>query len=497
MKPCSFVLLVKRIKPTFDEFNIRMFALILLTALGAFLVYYFIVKPYRYWTDRGVKQGNPIWLFGDNWDNIIRKESIAGMVTRLYNQFPGCRYSGIYQFLTPTLLVRDLDLIKQITVKDFDHFTDHRPFLPQDTDPLWSKNLVALNGDKWRDMRTILSPSFTSSKMRSIFVIIQECAENFVKHFLDKNEDVVEIEFKDTFTRFTNDVIASTAFGIQVDSLGQPDNLFYFMGKEATDFSGFWRNFKILGFFIVPKLYEVTLFSKKVTKFFKKIVGDTLKLREEKGIVRSDMIQLLVEARKGKQSHDDTDIIDTGFSVAQESDLTKPSSRIKTHKELSDMDITAQAMIFLFGGFDTASGLMCFLAYELATNPDVQDKLRKEVRDTLEECEGKLTYESLLKMKYMDMVVSECLRKWPNAVVTDRICTKPYTIKPVFPEEKPVHLQKGDLILLPMCAIHHDPRYYPNPERFDPERFNDENKGKIKPYTYFPFGLGPRNCIGS
>ncbi|KAJ8965319.1 hypothetical protein NQ314_004213 [Rhamnusium bicolor] len=140
---------------------------------------------------------------------------------------------------------------------------------------------------------------------------------------------------------------------------------------------------------------------------------------------------------------------------------------------------------------------MCFTAYELATNPDVQDKLRAEIHATLEECGDKLTYDGLLKMKYMDMVVSESLRKWPNEAAVDRVCNKPYTINPATPEEKPLYLEKGAVLWLPIFAIHRDPQYYPDPDRFDPERFNDENKGKINPYTYCPFGLGPRNCIGS
>lgn len=92
---------------------------------------------------------------------------------------------------------------------------------------------------------------------------------------------------------------------------------------------------------------------------------------------------------------------------------------------------------------------------------------------------------------------AETLRKWPPAVATDRICSKKYTIKPTQAHEKPIVLEKGDTVWIPIYGIHYDPKYYPDPEKFDPERFNDENKIKINPYTYLPFGLGPRNCIGS
>lgn len=92
---------------------------------------------------------------------------------------------------------------------------------------------------------------------------------------------------------------------------------------------------------------------------------------------------------------------------------------------------------------------------------------------------------------------TEALRKWPSAVAVDRVCTKPYVIQPVTPEEKPLQINKDDVIWIPIYGFHHDPKYYPEPQKFDPERFNDENKHNIQPYTYLPFGMGPRNCIGS
>ena len=168
------------------------------------------------------------------------------------------RYSGFYQFFVPTLVLKDPELIKQITVKDFDHFVDRRNFIPEDSDPLWSKNLVALTGRKWREMRATLSPSFTSSKMKYMFTLMSQNGEQFVKYFLKKNENVVTVEMKDTFTRFTNDVIASTAFGVECDSLGDRTNEFYLMGKDATDFSGFWKNISFLVYMLAPKLGKVS-----------------------------------------------------------------------------------------------------------------------------------------------------------------------------------------------------------------------------------------------
>lgn len=160
----------------------------------------------------------------------------------------------------PSLVIKDPNLLKQITVKDFEHFTDHRQLLPAENDPLWGNNLFALTGQKWRDMRATLSPSFTSNKMKAMFTLISECSENFVKYFKEQNKDIITIEMKDTFTRFTNDVIATSAFGIKVDSLRDKNNQFYVMGKDMTSFSGFWKTVKFLGFLIIPSIYNVKIY---------------------------------------------------------------------------------------------------------------------------------------------------------------------------------------------------------------------------------------------
>ena len=80
---------------------------------------------------------------------------------------------------------------------------------------------------------------------------------------------------------------------------------------------------------------------------------------------------------------------------------------------------------------------------------------------------------------------------------TDRLCVKPYKIEPIDENERAVTVEKGDILWIPIVAIHRDENYYPNPLTFDPERFNDTNRSKIDPYTYMPFGIGPRNCIAS
>lgn len=89
----------------------------------------------------------------------------------------------------------------------------------------------------------------------------------------------------------------------------------------------------------------------------------------------------------------------------------------------------------------------------------------------------------------------ETLRKWPPGVIMDRVCQKTYQLTDETGHV--VTLEKGDVVTIPVVGIHRDAQHYPNPEHFDPERFSDERKNDIRPFTYLPFGAGPRNCIAS
>lgn len=88
-------------------------------------------------------------------------------------------------------------------------------------------------------------------------------------------------------------------------------------------------------------------------------------------------------------------------------------------------------------------------------------------------------------------VFLETLRKYPAAAFLGRKCTKDYKV-----EGTEVALEKGCKVFIPVMGLHHDPEYFPEPDRFDPERFSEEHKRTIKQFTYLPFGEGPRNCIG-
>lgn len=155
-------------------------------------------------------------------------------------------------------------------------------------------------------------------------------------------------------------------------------------------------------------------------------------------------------------------------------------------------EMASESFIFYTGGFETSSSALSFCLYELALNQHIQDKLRLEIQDGLEETDGKITYDLLFRYEYLDLVVKETLRKYPVIPAMLRKCTKDYKIP-----DSELLITKGTNILLPFYSIHHDSDYYPDPEKFDPERFCDENVRERHSCTFLAFGEGPRGCIGA
>nr|UZE89903.1 cytochrome P450 CYP9GK5 [Chrysoperla zastrowi sillemi]UZE89906.1 cytochrome P450 CYP9GK5 [Chrysoperla zastrowi sillemi] len=456
------------------------------------IIYFYFIRPLNYWKNLDVPfipgypiVGNFIWT-------SLKKQSFTDELNSLYNAFPNEKCVGMFSFGTaPALLIRDPELLKQITIKDFNYFTDHtKSFFKDGFDTLIDRNLFTLSGNEWRDMRATLSPAFTGSKMRGLFNMMNDCSEQFVSYYSNKVKNAkdshLEVELKKSFTRFTNDIIASAVFGVKCDSLNNEQNEFYLMGCKAAYFAT-WRI--LLSNFcpwILKFLNLGGVIPEECCKYFKNLVYETKAVRERENIIRPDILHLLIQAQKGALKDDSVEE-NKGFVGTE-------SKTVGNIKKLDDDDIAAQAFLFFLGGFETTSILMCFTIFELALNPDIQERLLNEIQNTLSESNGEFSYDVVHKMKYLDMIVTETLRKWPPAPITDRVTTKNYKIQV---GKKLITLEPGFPITVPIIGFHRDPQYYPNPEKFDPERFNDENKKNIKPLTFCPFGAGPRLCIGA
>lgn len=393
------------------------------------------------------------------------------------------RIFGIYENGKPSFYVNDPELIRQITVKDFDHFVNHRNFFNDaDEGALFGKSLFAMKDQKWKHMRSTLSPAFTGSKMRMMFQLITDVAQQAVDYMKSKEgiQTGRDVDIKDYFLHFTNDIIASVAFGIKVNSLKNENDEFFECGKKIMKFNG-WQIMKFfiyLNFKFVNKIVDLDIWKRDVMAYFNRLVLDAMSYRMEHKILRHDMINMLMEAR--------------GMYV---DGANAPDA--KPDHDWTDSEIVAQSFVFFIAGFESAATFMCFAAHELMENQDIQEKLFQEIEEMKASLDGKpLTYEACNKLKYMDMVISETLRKWPPAPQTDRVCTKSTTFKD--PDNLgDFTLKAGESVIIPIVGLHRNSQYFSNPDKFDPERFSEENKSDIHPSTYMPFGAGPRTCIAN
>lgn len=213
--------------------------------------------------------------------------------------------------------------------------------------------------------------------------------------------------------------------------------------------------------------FQVT--PKYLQDFFLKLVIDTVNYREKNKIERNDFLSLLLQLKNNGKLDGDT----------------------KEIGKISFTDVAAQCFMFFLAGFETSSTALSYALYELSINQEIQDKTRAEIEKVLEKHDGKVTYDAIMDMEYCGQVINESMRKYSPGNVLLRICTKEYKV----PGTDHV-IEKGMNLMLPMHAIHNDPEYFPNPDVFDPDRFTPEEIRKRHPFSFLPFGEGPRNCMG-
>lgn len=140
-------------------------------------------------------------------------------------------------------------------------------------------------------------------------------------------------------------------------------------------------------------------------------------------------------------------------------------------------DIANHAFSFFFGSVDTMATQISLISHMLAVNPDVQQRLQEEIDEVLSASEDKqVGYDVIQEMKYLDAVMSEAMRYHPILLFVDRVCGETFELPPALPGARPFKLERGMNIWFPVKAIHHDPKYFENPDRFDPDRFLRDGK---------------------
>lgn len=359
------------------KMNFTSYIVIGLISLCSFL-YWYVKKSFSYWKLRNVPYIEPTFPLG-NFSGF-KTNHPAQIVQNLYNQLKGKdKFGGIYLFTQPTALIIDLQLIKHILIKDFSNFDDRGFYFNEKDDPL-SAHLFSLDNKdaKWKNLRTKLTPAFTSGKMKFMFPTIVEVGERLSECVKEKSG---ELEIKELLARYTTDVIGTCAFGIECNSLKDPNAEFRKMGRKifGSPRHNNIVNLIIMSFKKTAKAFGIKVTRDDVSEFFMNAVSETVKYREENNISRNDFMDLLIKM-KNQQNDQKLD-------------------------NLTLNEIAAEAFLFFLAGFETSSTLLCFCLYELALNKDIQSKAREEIQRVMRKHYGKLTYEAMMDMPYVDQVL--------------------------------------------------------------------------------------------
>ncbi|MDQ4007997.1 MAG: cytochrome P450 [Actinomycetota bacterium] len=161
----------------------------------------------------------------------------------------------------------------------------------------------------------------------------------------------------------------------------------------------------------------------------------------------------------------------------------------ETGGRLSETEIRDQALIFLMAGHETTAGALTFTLHQLGRHPEVQERVAAEVADVLGD-RPVPTADDLPQLPLTRAALMEGMRLYPSAHITERLTTEPMTLAGH-------DLPARTLVAVSPWSTQRHPRFWPEPSRFDPGRFLDEETNRVRPrYAYFPFGGGPRSCVG-
>ncbi|KAF6041267.1 CYP3A4 [Bugula neritina] len=436
----------------------------ILLTIATVLSYIYLTWRHDTWSKQSIRGPKPLPLFG-NFLSLLKHGSFA-----TYDKFILDTYgkiSGSFRGRVPILDIADPEYLRLTMIKDFSSMPNRNDLNVGES--MLDNFMTALTDDHWRHVRSSLTPTFTSGKLKQMKGRIDVCANTFVEHIREQNGEPFDSKM---FTGgYTMDVISSTAFGIQIDSQKDPNHPMLINANKMMNLnsaSGLYQKIKsglrIAYFLLAPTFLQkfltkfgISILDMEATRYFKDVTGRIFDGRSNETTKQKDFIQLCLNLLVDDPKQGDAD--------AQ----VDKYGQVWTTKGLKREEIVSNAVLFFLAGYETTATTLNFILYELAMNQGVQQKAYEEIMENMSSEEA--TYEELSKME------------------VERLVEKDTSIEGI-------HLPAGCMVSAMIYAIHHDPEIWPEPEEFRPERFSPENSEGRHQYAWMPFGIGNRNCIG-
>ncbi|XP_055303189.1 cytochrome P450 6B1-like [Sitodiplosis mosellana] len=435
--------------------------------LGALTLFYIWLKwNYSYWKRNNVPGPEPRFFVGNLGSALNLSEHLGVVTADWYNNFPNEPYIGYFKMLQPAILLRDPDLIKDVEITNFNSFRNNDASISKRFDPLSATNPFFNEDDEWREGRKTISPMFSQSKLKGVLPVMNEVGADLVK-FIKSHPVDTDFNAKDVSTRFTTENVIKSTFSIEPKCFENGEqNEFLTAGKQIFEPS-FLAGLKFLAIPFLPKwafeLIPVSFVPPAMDKWFRS----------------------LVRTNKNSRSTD-----------FQSNDLFQTLLQIQEKHKLDEIFLAGHTLSLFFDGTETSATALSYALYELGRNPQCQEKLYEEIVRITAKYNGKITYEGLHEMIYLEGVILEASRIHPPAMVLGKVCNQHYKLPKTSKQTKSVTIAPGTVVNISILGLHMDPKYYPDPEKFIPERFNEEEQRNRHKGTFLTFGEGPRICLG-
>uniref|UniRef100_A0A182NSK6 Cytochrome P450 n=1 Tax=Anopheles dirus TaxID=7168 RepID=A0A182NSK6_9DIPT len=446
-----------------NQEDLYWFTFILVMLLG-FFTHKLLTRHRSYFRMLRVPFEKPHFLYGNLDDVLSGKLTTMEKIEQYYRKFASHGLFGFFNYMTPALYVRDPALIRQLLQPNMGHFESHGYFLDEQKDRFLGSQLhLAKGAENASKLASFLSPVFRNPKAPGTMdKTTQSCCKALIDFITSRLE--LELELKAIFLKHTLNIFAGMAFGRELNTFEDDTDRFCAIATGMAYGTNPVQVVKTMAFYLVPGLMRSA--------------GVQFTDRQE--------IDYLVQQYQQAAS------AAGGHSMARL--LSRANEQQNASHRLGDEQLTAQCATFFTKGFEPTLNLLSFAAYELAQNEDVQRKLYEELSHGGITNNPSPPYDSIRSLPYLEAVVLETLRKWPPHPLLVRECTKPFTIPATENGDRAsIPLKAGDKLYVSVWALHRNEDYYPQPERFDPNRFT----GKDVPNsdTFIPFGIG-RGCLG-
>ncbi|KAG5894405.1 hypothetical protein JTB14_033150 [Gonioctena quinquepunctata] len=287
----------------------------------------------------------------------------------------GYRFAGAFSITRPYLVIVDPEIVKDIMIKDFDYFCD-RGFYYTPNDPI-TIHLFSMDGPEWKNTRTHFNSIFSSAKLKMLLPLVIRMGELMMQEIQYAAKVNENVDIKEVSTRYTMNTTATCAFGVECDD---PKAFAETTQKYFTD-EDFTRRVKLSIMNRFPdfaKKLGLKLSTEEISGFYNGILRNNVSYREKNNITRPDYLQSLINLKNETKN---------------------------TPNPFTEDQIVAESFVFFLGSLDTGSNTISFALYELAQNPDIQEKVRHEIRKS-SDIGDLLSLESLAEMKYLHQVIN-------------------------------------------------------------------------------------------